>query len=108
MADLVPSTIGRPYTYMAEFLAGCAGMMDAIATLVPEVLGYSDFVSGDEFFTMAKDWRERPPIETLEARRVERRQDWIESLGPNAEARGSDYTHTNIACMDEVRIRAEQ
>lgn len=105
-ADLVPSTIGRPYSHMAEFLAGCAGIMDAIETLVPEVLDRVEFVSGDEFFVRAKEWRERPPIQTLEARRVEQRQDWIEALGPEVNPSGSMFTHAVLACMDEARIRA--
>lgn len=91
---------------MAQFLAGCAGMMDAIATLLPAALDHPDFVSGETFFTMSKAWRERPPIKTLEANRVEQRQYWLEWLGPEVNTSGSVLTHAAIACMNEARIRA--
>ena len=107
MADLVPSTIGRPPAYMSEFLAGCAGFMDAIVTIKPEASNLPEFVSGDVFFSMAKEWRERPPIRRLEARRNEGKQYWLEWLGPEFNTGGSMFPHDFGACMDEVRIRAD-
>jgi hypothetical protein len=107
MADPVPSTIGRPPPYMAQSLAGCAGMMDAIATLLPEVLDYSEFVSGDKFFALAKEWRERPSLQVIEEYRQEQREWWFEFLGPEMNTSGSIFVHDRITCMDEAQIRAD-
>lgn len=107
MADLVPSSLGRPSSAMAEFMAGCAGMTDAIATRAPEVPDHPDYVSGDAFFGMAKEWRERPTTQTLESYRIEARRYWIATLGPEVNASGSLFTHAVMACMDEVRVRGD-
>jgi hypothetical protein len=101
MRDLVPSTIGRPLDYMAEALAGCAGMQDAILQMVPDAMDYVDFISGDRFFAAAMDRRERPAAEKLADRRVEGREYWLplfQELG--TVGGGSMFNHSGIACRD--------
>jgi hypothetical protein len=91
---------------MAEFLAGCAGMRDAIASLVPGVLDRQDFVNGDAFFTKARAWRERPPLSVIERYREESREYWLQSIGPELNTSGSFFIHPMLACDNEFRTLA--
>jgi hypothetical protein len=106
MVDLIPSTEGRPYGYLAEFLAGCAGLRDAISILSPEVLKDPEFLTGDEFFTKAVAWRDRAPVGTLEEYREEQREWWLDWIGQEMNLGGSVFSHTNIACTDELRSQS--
>jgi hypothetical protein len=106
MSELVPSTVGRPPTWMPHFLARCAGMMDAISIVMPEVLNHPEFVVGDEFFAKAVAWRDKPPIGTLEEYRKEGREHWLVWIGQEINNGGSAVVHANIACLDEFESQS--
>jgi hypothetical protein len=77
-------------------------MMDAIAILAPEVLDQTEFVSGDEYYAKALEWRDRPPMQVLAKYREEGREYWLEFIGPELNTGGSMYVHDRIACTNET------
>ena len=77
--------------------------MDAISALVPKALEDADFVSGDTFFKLALEWRERPPIQILTTYREERREWWLGFIGHELNTGGSTFIHSHLACDIEVQ-----
>jgi len=83
MAELVPSTVGRPPDFSATELADCAGLWDAALILEPEIVTQLGFIDPESIFDLAKARRERPPLaELVEIRKAARERDLDFLLDP--------------------------
>ncbi len=105
MAELVPSTVGRPPDFSAVELASCAGLWDAVVILQPDAVTEPGFIDPELLFELAKARRERPPLaELVEIRKAARELD-VDFL-QDPEWRNSDVVPHAFSYCNGVKYRA--